>query len=403
MSKKHPQKPSTTELKRKLAAALVSRRRFLIGAGALGLSTVTGCGGQQAAENAPMPTDVPATAVPTAITVVPTAASGTYQVPGFPAFVPAPTMIEVVEDRGDTVLVRHALGEVEIPKNPQRVFADSQALQTALLLGLNLIGADYYPGGDDIPSLAEAFAGIPDILESSSDDLNYERVLRLEPDLIIAPGHLQFPASGEPEEAYELLSQIAPTITFADNAFVFWEQAALDLGRVFGREDEVIARLETFEQDVAEACESVQSAIGNESVLHIQIFGTTPVLASVGQPDASGEGFKPTGDNRWLYEWCQMLPPENLAELIPPPMRFLEITGEQIPDLKGDHIVLMLGDDEAIESYEEILSNPLWQTVPAVQEGNVYIMPRIGGFDYESTLYTISVLGEAIEEANSSK
>ncbi|MEM7737546.1 MAG: ABC transporter substrate-binding protein [Deinococcota bacterium] len=328
------------------------------------------------------------------------ASNNSYQVPGFPQFVPAPTMIEVVEDRGETVVVRHEYGEVEIPKNPQRVFADAQALQTALLLDLNIVGADYYPGLSDIPSLAEAFTDIPDVLESASGDLNYERVLALDPDLIIAPGHLQFPASGDPATAYAQLSQIAPTITFADNAFVYWQEAALDLGRVFDMEDEVNSKLETFEQDLAAACAPLQQAIGNESAVHITFYATSPWMQSVGQPATGREGMKPAGDTRWLYIDCQIAPPDNLTELMPPPERWLEITGEQIPDLTADHIFLLLFDDEAVEGYEEILSSPLWQAVPAVQAGNAYIMPPIGGFDYDSTLYTISRAVEAIEQAS---
>lgn len=41
-----------------------------------------------------------------------------YRVLAFPPFAAAPTTLEVTEDRGDTVLVRHAYGETEIPKNP---------------------------------------------------------------------------------------------------------------------------------------------------------------------------------------------------------------------------------------------------------------------------------------------
>ncbi|MEM6430583.1 MAG: hypothetical protein AAF708_15190 [Deinococcota bacterium] len=39
------------------------------------------------------------------------------------------------------------------------------------------------------------------------------------------------------------------------------------------------------------------------------------------------------------------VPPDNLTELMPPPERWLKITGEQIPDLTADHIFLLLFDD----------------------------------------------------------
>lgn len=39
-----------------------------------------------------------------------------YQVPGFPAFAPAPTMLELIEDKGETVVVPSVQNAVILTK-----------------------------------------------------------------------------------------------------------------------------------------------------------------------------------------------------------------------------------------------------------------------------------------------
>jgi iron complex transport system substrate-binding protein len=44
---------------------------------------------------------------------------------GFPAFTSAPSIFDIIEDCGKTLLVRHWMGETEIPADPQRIYTDA--------------------------------------------------------------------------------------------------------------------------------------------------------------------------------------------------------------------------------------------------------------------------------------
>ena len=60
----------------------------------------------------------------------------------------------------------------------------------------------------------------------------------------------------------------------------------------------------------------------------------------------------------------------------------LAISMETLPDLKADRIILIAGygtsSDENVAAakarYDEIKADPLWQSVPAVQNGKIYEM-----------------------------
>jgi ABC-type enterochelin transport system substrate-binding protein len=114
----------------------------------------------------------------------------TYQVPGFPPFAPDPTMLEVVEDRGDTVVVRHLMGETEIPKNPQRIVtADLGAFEMVRALDFSPVATFHW--GDAWPEYLEPVRGETQFVRHNLGALpDLEAVLALQPDLIVASSFL---------------------------------------------------------------------------------------------------------------------------------------------------------------------------------------------------------------------
>jgi len=112
-----------------------------------------------------------------------TSQSAPPQVPGFPPFAPAPTLLEVIEDRGDTVLVRHALGETEIPKNPERVYTDDAMLEPLVALGIVPVASSYIDAAAMPEALAEQVEGKTTIFPYNS--VNLEAILAAQPDLIV--------------------------------------------------------------------------------------------------------------------------------------------------------------------------------------------------------------------------
>jgi iron complex transport system substrate-binding protein len=94
------------------------------------------------------------------------------QVEGFPPFTPDPVMVEVIENRGDTLLVRHGMGETEIPASPERIYTDASTTQIALSLGIEPVGVQYFTNIFEIPGLEEALDGV-EVLGTNTYDPNF--------------------------------------------------------------------------------------------------------------------------------------------------------------------------------------------------------------------------------------
>jgi iron complex transport system substrate-binding protein len=145
------------------------------------------------------------------------------------------------EASGDfPVTVEHAFGTTEVEAEPQRVVSVGYTEQDTLLaLGVTPIAVtDWYgdqpfatwPWAQDELGDAE-----PEVL-SLADGFQYERIAELDPDVIIGTN------AGMDEEAYDRLSEIAPTIAHPPGAeayFSRWDEQAVLVGQALGLEDEV--------------------------------------------------------------------------------------------------------------------------------------------------------------------
>ncbi|WP_026370889.1 ABC transporter substrate-binding protein [Kallotenue papyrolyticum] len=114
-----------------------------------------------------------------------------------------------------TRLIRHAMGETRVPRNPQRVVVlDTGELDSVLALGITPVGAvEALPGMGFQAYFGERTAGITTVGTIAEPDL--ETILRLKPDLIISN-------KVRHEAIYEQLAQIAPTV-FAERVGVVWK------------------------------------------------------------------------------------------------------------------------------------------------------------------------------------
>ncbi|MEM8529525.1 MAG: ABC transporter substrate-binding protein [Chloroflexota bacterium] len=189
-----------------LAERLITRRRFLIGAGALGLGAIVGCGSDEEA-------------------VAPTATTGA------------------------TRMITHPRGDTKVPTDPQRVvLANDFLLGNALSLGVPVIGAAGDPRADGLRNVPYDMSGVE--IVGTANEPNLEQVLELEPDLIIAIEHVTS------DEVYNNLSAIAPTIvvatTFEDGTlptlFAFNETFA----EIVGRTERIEEQLSAYESRLSE-------------------------------------------------------------------------------------------------------------------------------------------------------
>lgn len=168
-------------------AELLTRRRFIIGAGGLlGVAALGSCGADDEAM------------APTATTA--------------------------------TCVFSHALGETEVPAKPERIIALSalELMWPLFQVGVEPVGVDIRSGTLEQlrtidPALADRAGALPPI--GGNDALNLEAIAALNPDLIIG---MSWQA-----ESYDDLSQIAPTVML-DGAtdIVAWQRELAALAGV---------------------------------------------------------------------------------------------------------------------------------------------------------------------------
>lgn len=162
---------------------------------------------------------------------------------------------------GETVTIIHTLDTVEVPVNPQRVVVlDFSALENLDYLGVKPIA---------IPK-----SGVPKHLSKYKDDpsiedvgtvveVNLEKINELQPDLIIIGGRLA--------DFYKDLSAIAPviypTVLGTTDFLGAFKNNLDDLGRIFGKQEELDRAFDEIKTKVAEVKSKVESSEQNNRTL----------------------------------------------------------------------------------------------------------------------------------------
>jgi iron complex transport system substrate-binding protein len=162
----------------------------------------------------------------------------------------------VAGDAAFPVTVPHAFGETEVPEPPQRVLTWGWgSADAAIALGVVPVAMPHQAyGGDDegvLPWVREALEernlDMPTILPDAEEP-PFEAIAAARPDLILAV------YSGITDSDYKLLSDIAPTIAYPDEAWATpWEETIRIVGTALGRADEADALLQDIDRQVAEA------------------------------------------------------------------------------------------------------------------------------------------------------
>jgi iron complex transport system substrate-binding protein len=335
-------------------------------------------------------------ATPTAeVTAIPT--TTLPQIEGFAAFSPVPTMFDIIEDRGDTLLVRHLMGETVIPKQPQRVYTDASTTQIALSLGLPVVAAQYFTNLRDIPELGDLLKGVPDV-GTNTYQANFEAILAARPDLIITWANV---ATNPARDAvYQSLSQIAPTIVLNGNPFSFWKQATLKLGTALGRVDKATTLLADYQQKSAALCDRIRAVIGNGTVTIFDVFGDEfrVITAAAATPDGS---VVPLAFTSWAYLDCGLTPGAEVATLNKN-SAFGNISLESLGELKADHLIayVNVASPDAETTFDTFTKSPVWQLLPAVQQGQVYRVGVLDASGYYSALYVLEQVATAVTDRN---
>ncbi|MCE8021895.1 iron-siderophore ABC transporter substrate-binding protein [Halomonas sp. MCCC 1A11036] len=160
--------------------------------------------------------------------------------------------------------VTTAYGDIEVPSAPERVVTLHEgALDTALAVGIMPLGAVTTRGGDGVARYIEAHLdGERPTIVGVVREINLEAVLRLEPDLILAPPQLS-------ESQYRLLSRMAPTVVPLSEGLdpELWRDETRLYAQALGRGAEIEALLEQVDARAAEIAERIVADEAPSAVL----------------------------------------------------------------------------------------------------------------------------------------
>ena len=278
------------------------------------------------------------------------------------------------------VTVETAFGPVEVPEEPERVVALGWSdAETALALGVQPVGASDWLGfgGEGVGPWAEGlYDEAPEIIETLEPSL--EAIAALDPDLIL---DTRAPAT---QDRHDALSAIAPTIGQPEGvgpSQTTWQQQLDLVGQALGREEEAAELQAEVEQQFTEAAEANPQFEGTE--------------VAVGAYTSEGFGAYVRGDTRVDFMEALGFTNEAAIQDLAGESFSVSLSEEQVPLLDAPlTVVFPIFVDAA-----QITSNPLWQSLPSVQQGNALVLEDqtlVNAFSSGSALGTRYALENAV-------
>ncbi|MGB3692028.1 MAG: iron-siderophore ABC transporter substrate-binding protein [Spirulinaceae cyanobacterium] len=250
----------------------------------------------------------------------------------------------------DSHLVHHLLGETWVPNYPQRIVTlGNSALETAIALGMQPVGAAPWIGAGNVGDFPAYFPGLIQKNVIYLGDVNQpslERILLLKPDLIL--GNFV-----EHRGIYSQLSHIAPTILY-DFMRTTWQEVFKSYGEALGKTKEAELVINRYEKRVAEFKQimgdnlqtqvSVVRFLPSQVRLYMKASFSGTILEDLGlaRPDSQDQ-----------QKWKE------------------SISVEAIPRADGDVLFIAQSDPHS-KLYQQFTKNPLWQRLGAVQSQQVY-------------------------------
>jgi iron complex transport system substrate-binding protein len=318
-------------------------------------SAAVACGSSDDAATPEVPTDV-STDAPTTESAPTPESSATTDATDVPSVTEAASG-DTTELAAPTRTVVHELGTSEVPVDPQRIVVVDRRGSLAFLLELGfepvgaldatwLFGEPFHPL---IADFAED-AGVEPI--DDTDGPNLEQIAALQPDLII--GNVR-----DMGETTDELAQLAPTVGLS------WDFAdplanAVTIGEALGRPEEAQALVDEFDESMAAATAETADP-GTVSI--IGLFAADDIRI-YREHNLYGRLTEQLGG--------QIVPDEGELPLDPEDNEVNYVSMEQISLASGERVIsfVNLAAEEA-GAYEELVSAPLVQALPAFQSGQV--------------------------------
>jgi iron complex transport system substrate-binding protein len=248
-----------------------------------------------------------------------------------------------------TITVTDMTGEVEIPAEPTAALG-MYTTDVDILITLGFDLASSQPVRDEgyqtFPSFfpQDALEGITTF--TNFPEYNYEAILAAEPDFILN-------GLGYDEEVVTRLPEIAPTFSFNGYDGRDWREIFHETAIALGREDRYQEWMDTYEARVAEIKAELEARD-----IH-------PVVGPVdywdGQVSASCYGLP-----------CLVFADLGLEVTPLATVEGTSLSPEQLSQLSDIDVFFTTSTPNESGGFTPVADNPLWQALPAVQNGQIF-------------------------------
>ncbi|MFC3798568.1 ABC transporter substrate-binding protein [Cohnella sp. GCM10012308] len=265
----------------------------------------------------------------------------------------------------DTIVYKDALDrEVTIPARPQRIVT-TQYLPELLAVGVKPIGV--------VSHLLTGFVSVKDEIDGIEDigpanEINLEKTLELQPDLIIA--------ADWDKDQLDKLQAIAPTVVVAwegKDAFEHLDQVAA----LLGKKQEAQDWKKAFDEKAASAAEKLKAFVKPDETFGVVVIGgyekgQLRVYGSgnVGYTLFDALGFPMTDVVKQEWE-------KGGHEL------GIQLSLEKLPEFASADRLFLVKFDNDPDFADQVLNSALWKKLPAVQNGHVYEVSDTLWFSYD--------------------
>ena len=243
----------------------------------------------------------------------------------------------------------HDFGTTKLKKVPKRiVILDNLYGEILNPLDITPVGAT--TGQADSQEFSTLFkkqykdAKVVSVGWQGSPDL--DKIAELKPDLILM--------TGEQEDLYEELSEIAPTVGYQINTDENWDyhETSLKVAEIFDKRDEMKKDLDRVDAREAVFAENVKAKFGNQKLMYLRVTD-------------NDIRYYAYGHFGYLYDTYHF----NRAETFNSDDMFQVIDPDKLKDINPDLLIVQADSQELLEN--KLKNNPVWSSLKAVQNNKV--------------------------------
>ena len=243
----------------------------------------------------------------------------------------------------------HDFGTTELKKAPKRIVILDN-LYGEILDPLHITPVGATTGQADSQEFSTLFkkqykyAKVVSVGWQGNPDL--DKIAELKPDLILM--------TGEQEDLYDELSEIAPTVGYQINTDENWDyhETSLKVAEIFDKRDEMKKDLDRVDAREAVFAENVKAKFGNQKLMYLRVTD-------------NDIRYYAYGHFGYLYDTYHF----NRAETFNPDDMLQVIDPDKLKDINPDLLIVQADSQELLDN--KLKNNPVWSSLKAVQNNKV--------------------------------